>query len=195
MQVKKEDLRQAIYDAACYEIMHKGYEVASLRSIVKKANTSLGNFYRYYPSKEALMDEIMQHAYVMIDDVMVHHFNERVEVNSAEELQAFLDEPECWESNFRSILNIEVAIYVKQELPKYQKQKAIFLSQMRQHLAFHLHCESESDFIVQIITNMFLDGFVFIVKSNLKKDQAMAEFIRLFRSICHVLIPNGKDKT
>lgn len=42
------------------EFLAKGYKDASLREIVKKAGFTLGAFYGYYESKEALFDDIVK---------------------------------------------------------------------------------------------------------------------------------------
>lgn len=42
------------------ELLAKGYKDASLREIVKKAGFTLGAFYGYYESKEALFDDIVK---------------------------------------------------------------------------------------------------------------------------------------
>ena len=44
MQVKKEDLRQQILEAAKQEFLDKGYENSSMRVIAKKANTTHGEY-------------------------------------------------------------------------------------------------------------------------------------------------------
>ena len=41
------------------EFLAKGYKDASLRAIVKQAGFTLGAFYGYYPSKEALFEDIV----------------------------------------------------------------------------------------------------------------------------------------
>ena len=42
------------------EFLAKGYKDASLREVVKKAGFTLGAFYGYYPSKEALFEDIVR---------------------------------------------------------------------------------------------------------------------------------------
>ena len=59
MQVKKEDLRQQILEAAKQEFLDKGYENSSMRVIAKKANTTMGNIYHYFDNKEALLTTLL----------------------------------------------------------------------------------------------------------------------------------------
>ena len=60
MQYTKEAVRCKILEAAEQEFDEQGYAGASMRSIVRRAETSLGNFYRYYPNKEALFLTIVE---------------------------------------------------------------------------------------------------------------------------------------
>ena len=43
MQTKKDEIRKTILEAAQKEFLIHGYEGASMRTIAKKANTTLGN--------------------------------------------------------------------------------------------------------------------------------------------------------
>ena len=60
MQHTKEEVRSRILEAAELEFDLQGYSGASMRSIVRRAETSLGNIYRYYPNKEALFLSIVE---------------------------------------------------------------------------------------------------------------------------------------
>ena len=60
MQYTKESVRAKILAAAEAEFDEQGYVGASMRSIVRRAETSLGNIYRYYPNKEALFLSIVE---------------------------------------------------------------------------------------------------------------------------------------
>ena len=60
MQYTKESVRAKILAAAEAEFDEQGYAGASMRSIVRRAETSLGNIYRYYPNKEALFLSIVE---------------------------------------------------------------------------------------------------------------------------------------
>ena len=60
MQTKKESIGEEILKAAQKEFLLHGYEAASMRVIARKANTTLGNIYHYYPSKESILSEILK---------------------------------------------------------------------------------------------------------------------------------------
>ena len=59
MQVQKEEMREDIVAAAEYEFLLHGYNGASIRTIAKRANTTIGNVYNYFKNKEALLDAIV----------------------------------------------------------------------------------------------------------------------------------------
>jgi AcrR family transcriptional regulator len=73
MQTKKEAIQQAIFKSAENEFLEKGFEKASLRQIVKKAGTTLGNFYNYYENKEALFVSIVEGAYTGMMQLINNH--------------------------------------------------------------------------------------------------------------------------
>lgn len=73
MQVKKEEIRQKILDVAEDEFLKRGYEGASMRIIAKKANTTLGNIYHYFPNKEALLVELLTPTLDNLDIGLANH--------------------------------------------------------------------------------------------------------------------------
>ena len=60
MQIKKEEIENAIITAAEAEFIEKGYKDASLRSIAKKSGVSLSNIYNYFNSKDKLFQQVLK---------------------------------------------------------------------------------------------------------------------------------------
>ena len=50
---------EAILDAARAAFVEKGFEGASMQDLARSAGMSAGNFYRYFPSKSALVDSLI----------------------------------------------------------------------------------------------------------------------------------------
>lgn len=73
MQVKKDDVKKRIIDAAMHEFLEIGFEKSSLRRIVKSAGTTTGNFYNYFENKDALFDELVRDVYQMFIYVIENH--------------------------------------------------------------------------------------------------------------------------
>ena len=70
----KNDTKEMIRQAAVSEFMDKGFAGASLRQIVKNAGVTTGAFYKYYPTKEALLAELVEehaeHIYNIYDEIL-----------------------------------------------------------------------------------------------------------------------------
>lgn len=99
MQTKKEVVQKAIVQAASKEFLDKGFEKASLRQIVKNAGTTLGNFYNYYDSKEALYASIVENAYYG----MLHLINNHHEWERKDELWEIQD-VEVWRRELKILI-------------------------------------------------------------------------------------------
>ena len=54
MQYRKQAVAQQILDSAMVEFDEKGYTDASIRAIAERAETSVGNVYRYFRNKDDL---------------------------------------------------------------------------------------------------------------------------------------------
>lgn len=79
MQYLKDEVRNSIAEEALKEFMEKGYEGASIRSIAKKSNTSVGNIYKYFKSKEDLYENLIGTVYHKLMDYI--NKIDKVEIN------------------------------------------------------------------------------------------------------------------
>lgn len=69
-QILKEEFREAILASAKKEFLEKGYEEASMRNIAKNAGMTVGNLYRYFPSKDDIHESIVSQTVEEIDDLL-----------------------------------------------------------------------------------------------------------------------------
>ena len=74
MSTKAEDTEKNILNTARKHFLKDGFSGASLRNIVKDAGLTTGDFYTYYPTKEALFDALtdpyIEHIYQIYDRVV-----------------------------------------------------------------------------------------------------------------------------
>ena len=74
MSTKAEDTEKNILNTARKHFLKDGCSGASLRNIVKDAGLTTGEFYKYYPTKEALFDALtdpyIEHIYQIYDRVV-----------------------------------------------------------------------------------------------------------------------------
>lgn len=61
MTARGEATRQRLLDAAEAEFGEKGFHGASVSSITRRARVAQGTFYLYFPSKEAILRELVRH--------------------------------------------------------------------------------------------------------------------------------------
>lgn len=74
MSTKAEDTEKNILNTARKHFLKDGFSGASLRNIVKDAGLTMGAFYKYYPTKEALFDALtdpyIEHIYQIYDRIV-----------------------------------------------------------------------------------------------------------------------------
>jgi len=58
-QVRKDTIRERIAGAALTTFARDGWEGATMAAIAAGAGVSIGNVYRYFPNKEALLDAVL----------------------------------------------------------------------------------------------------------------------------------------
>lgn len=61
-QAKAEKTRNHIFDTALLLFREKGFDETAIRDITERAGVSVGNFYHYFPSKQAILEEEFRRA-------------------------------------------------------------------------------------------------------------------------------------
>ena len=69
-QVLKEIQRDKILEAAKQELLQYGYRDASMRRIAAQAKMTFGNLYRYFESKDQLIQAITSPALAQLDQLV-----------------------------------------------------------------------------------------------------------------------------
>lgn len=59
----RTDIRPRVLEAARKRFLARGIDGASLRKIAEDAGTNIGMIYYYFPTKEALFEAVLEHAY------------------------------------------------------------------------------------------------------------------------------------
>lgn len=95
MQVLKDELRYAMLKAAQNMFLDSGYEKTSMKDIAAKVGVSVGNLYRYFPNKEALLEAVTMPAYERLLELMANS-----EDISADRMPIILDQLESLLAEF-----------------------------------------------------------------------------------------------
>ena len=124
MQYLKDEVRNSIEKEALKEFKELGYKGASIRNIAKKANTSVGNIYKYFQSKEELYEKLIGSVYHRLMNY-INQFDKVTLNDKAEYIFYELMEKiiEIFETN-----STEIAILLnKSQGSKYEKCKSSFV--------------------------------------------------------------------
>lgn len=58
-QERNADVRQRLFGAAAAIVGERGYDEASIARITDRAGVALGTFYKHFPTRQALLDELL----------------------------------------------------------------------------------------------------------------------------------------
>lgn len=94
-QFLKDDVREKIVDGAILVFTEKGYKSASIKAIAREAHVSVGNVYRYFDSKEALYEDIIEGVHQGVIDILewVRSNNNFCEIVTDAEILPMIYEP------------------------------------------------------------------------------------------------------
>lgn len=170
MQYLKEDVRKSITEAALIEFVENGYEKASIRGIANRANTSVGNIYKYFKSKEdiyesligcvyhRLMNYINQFDEVELDDKALDVFDALIE-----KIMKIFNES-----------NVEISTLLNQSTgSKYEKCKDVFVDFITRIVTESMNYELakvgrrlRDNFIIHLLSLSLMENISVIVREK-----------------------------
>jgi len=194
MQYLKDEVRNSIAEEALKEFMEKGYEGASIRSIAKKSNTSVGNMYKYFESKEALYENLIGSVYHRLIDY-INQFD-KVELNENAQLIFYELMEEIMEVVNES--STEISILLNQSKgSRYENCKSIFVdfitrivTQTMKYQLFNKGRKLKDDFAIYLVSHSLVESIAIIVRE--RKDGA--EVRKLILNIIDIFYTDIVDK-
>jgi AcrR family transcriptional regulator len=170
MQYLKDEVRSSIAEEALKEFTLKGYEGASIRNIAKNSNTSVGNLYKYFNSKEDLYENVIGSVYDRFVDYIKQF--DKVELNDKAEIIFYklVDEiMEIFDNN-----SVEISILLNQSNgTKYENCKSIFADFVTRIVTekaqYELSLKGKrlrDNFIIYLLSQSLLESIALIVRER-----------------------------
>ena len=194
MQYLKDDVRNRIDRAALKEFRDKGYAGASMKGIASEANTSVGNLYKYYRSKEELYEKLIGTVY----ERLVGYIQQFDKVNLDERAQAifFGLVEEIMEIFNEHSVEISVLLNHSRE-SKYENCKKIFVDFatriFTEMIRYQMAAEGKKlrdDFIIYLVSHSLVESIAIIVR---EKDDGL-EVKRLILTLIEIFYTDMMSK-
>lgn len=170
MQIKKDELYQAILKTAENEFFKKGFKDASLRNIAKTSGTTIGNLYHYFDNKEALFDELVKGEYQGFIMLLNNHENMAKEADVALNTQNITE----WRIILNKFIQKLSPLFTKRFYilmngsigTKYESVRIEFIALLKEHFiehfnSSHAHCAKE---LGGVISEQILASILAIIR-------------------------------
>ncbi|HKL42724.1 MAG TPA: TetR/AcrR family transcriptional regulator [Clostridia bacterium] len=165
MQFKKSEVRESILKSSEEAFLKHGFEGASLRNIVTNANTSIGNFYNYFNSKEELFNTLVAHDYEMFMKLLSEHET----VERPDHLWD-LSNPKIWREVLSEFIvqfipefgNGFVLLIQSSKGTPYENTREVLIKSIEEHFVDHVNRFGENKDLIgygSIMASQFVDGF------------------------------------
>lgn len=196
MQTKKDEIRKTILEAAQKEFLIHGYEGASMRTIAKKANTTLGNIYHYYENKEAILEELMREPVEKVKKMIDDHMKLQDELFTMSEMQGFLDDLDNLMDyhEMQCLMDERLVILFDLRTTRFVKIRDDAIHKFKQHLAWHLGKDDDDSAYVDIIMNTFIACVRHVLSEHKGTEESKKEFVKVFKVLCAGVLSNGKEE-
>lgn len=194
MQYLKVNVRENITKSALNEFMEKGYQGASIRGIAKQANTSVGNIYKYFKSKEDIYENIIGSVYHRLIDYISKF--DKIELNE-DALDVFNNLMEKIMRIFNES-NKEISTLLNQSKgSKYEDCKEIFVDFITRTVTDAMEYELSKEgkklrdnYIIYLLSNSLMESIAIIVKEK----QDGKEVRRIILKMIDIFYSNVIDK-
>jgi AcrR family transcriptional regulator len=194
MQYLKDEVRNKIVKEALKEFRQFGYKGTSIRSIAKNSNTSVGNIYKYFDSKEDLYENIIGTVYHRIIDY-INQFD-KVELNDKAELIFYKLMEKIMEIFNES--STEIAILLnKSDGSKYENCKNTFIDFVTrivtEKMKYELSVEGKGlkdNFVIYLISYSLVESIAII----LEKRSDVVEVRKLILNIIDIFYTDIENK-
>jgi AcrR family transcriptional regulator len=194
MQYLKDEVRNSIAEEALKEFTLRGYEGASIRSIAKKSNTSVGNLYKYFTSKEDLYENLIGCVHHRLIDYIKRF--DKVELNEQAEFIFYELVEEIMEIFNDSSVEISILLN-KSKGAKYENCKSIFVDFttriVTERMKYELSLKGRrlrDNFAIYLVANSLVESIAIIVKER----QDGAEVRKLILSIIDIFFADILNK-
>lgn len=170
MQYPKEEVRKNITQAALTEFMESGYQGASVRGIAKRANTSVGNIYKYFSSKEEIYETLIGSVYHRLIDYISQF--DKVELDE-KSLEAFNNLIEKIMKIFNESSNEISALLNQSKGSKYESCKEIFVEFITRTVSGSITYELskqgktlKDEFIIYLLSYSLVESIAIVVREK-----------------------------
>lgn len=196
MQTKKDDIREQIVIAAQKEFLLHSYEGASMRVIARKANTTLGNIYHYFPNKEAILSEILKEPLDNLAKLTEDHLTLQDRVYTIDDMKDVLKEMDYLMDfrEFQYLMDERLLILFDLRTTQFVETRENFIRKCKKHMAWHLGIEDSDSPYIDIIVTMFISCVRHVLLEHKDSEEARKEFIKVFKMMCTGLVVNGEEK-
>lgn len=194
MQIQKESIREEILKAASKEFLKRGFNASSMRTIAKKANTTLGNVYNYFESKEVILDAVVDNLPSKMDAMLeAHRKRTKGQWHIAEEMgveeatRQVTKEVLKDELYYEELLSYPFIILMEGcKDTKYETYRERFCEMITDHAKEHLDemmPNHNNEFLARAMAHSFLSVLLFIGKNKKNVEEGKHELMRYVMSL------------
>jgi AcrR family transcriptional regulator len=184
MQVQKKEMKQELLEAAKKEFLLRGFKAASMRTIARKANTTIGNIYNYFSSKEAIFNEVIGELPKVLGHLLESHSeltSKQYDDLSLQEINQLMDGKMSDLFVMDTLLSDEFIILMEgaqgTEFEEYRQQ---FEDYCNRHMMEHLPGE-RNRLLAKSMSHSFLTVLLYIAKNMKDLDEGKKELTRVIQ--------------
>lgn len=198
VQILKDNQRKKIIEAAKIEFLSVGVKDANMRSIAYKSNMTVGNLYRYYSSKEELVNAIFMPVYNDLNNIIKRYTNDQI---------SFYNQVSAYDINLEDVKSIldslssdlimlyktnatEIKIILKENT--LNKNIKLWFSNLIKLIAFKWSKVDINDLYCEMLAHSIFEGLKYAF-NNAKNEDELSNVIKFHLNNFIIQLSNLKE--
>ncbi len=183
MQILKKEVKDNIINSSKQLFQEKGFNNTSMHDIAKKAKISTGNIYRYFRTKQQLLDEILFEVEEQIEEFLELIPNTRENVNYEKISNLIIEHIVKWCQENSS--SMQVLLSCKEEIHymSFKIKMTNMLNEKVSNLAPKTKGKSPDSMLIRAITNSMFEGLTYIVANSSDNVVNMEKYLKQFMRV------------
>lgn len=183
MQILKKEVKENIINASKELFQEKGFANTSMHDIAKKAHISTGNIYRYFRTKQQLLDEMLIEVEEQIEQFLKLIPTTRENMNYEKISDLIIENIVKWYERNSSSMKVLLSCKEQIHYVSFKIKMTNMLTQKISNLTPKRKGKGPDSILVGAITNSMFEGLTYIVANSSDDVKRMEKYLKQFMQI------------
>lgn len=183
MQILKKEIKENIINSSKELFQEKGFNNTSMHDIAKRANVSTGNIYRYFKTKQQLLDEMLSEVEEQIEQFLKLIPTTRKNMDYQKISDVIIENIIKWYDKNSSSLKVLLSCKEQIHYLSFKIKMTNMLAERISYITPKRQGKSPNSILMGAITDSIFEGLMYIVANYSNELDKMEMYLKQFMNI------------